>query len=265
MARILQLSDLHVSAPGKLLAGVLDTQAILRAAIDRLLARLDAIAPVDVVLVSGDLSDDGTAESYQFVREQLDRLGLPLLVLPGNHDARDALRSAFADLRVMPGSGRIDWVADVGDTRIIGLDSLIEGQTGGRLREESLEFLAACVSENEAEAILIAMHHPPLRIGLRFMDEIALENTDALLSALAGCTRVKGIVAGHVHGAYHGMIGPYPVFTAPAVCFAFALDRREAAPAAFMTGPTGCLLVDTGPGGVITPLPLDGFDGPYPL
>ena len=105
MARVLQLSDLHVCAPGGRVAGRLDTPAILRAAIDRLLARLDAISPVDAVLVSGDLSDDGTAESYDFVREQLDRLGLPLLVLPGNHDARDALRAAFADLPGMPGAG----------------------------------------------------------------------------------------------------------------------------------------------------------------
>ena len=109
------------------------------------------------------------------------------------------------------------------------------------------------------------MHHPPLRTGLHFMDEIGLENTDALLPALAGCTRVRAIVAGHVHGTYYGTIGPHPVSTAPAVCCAFALDRRETAPAEFMMGPTGCLFVDTGPGGVIAPLLFEDFLGPYPL
>jgi Icc protein len=265
MARFLQLSDLHVAAPGRAFAGSLDTAAILSAAIDRLLARWDAIGPIDAVLLSGDLSDDGTAESYERVRAELGRLGRKLLAVPGNHDARDVMRAAFADLKEMPARGLIDWVVDIGDTRIIGLDTLIEGEGGGRLREESLERLAAAVSANEAEAILVMMHHPPMRTGLAFMDAIWLENAPVLLAALSGARVPATIVAGHVHGQYHGMLGPHTVCTAPAVSCAFSFDQREAAPARFMEGPTGCLLIETGQGGIVASLSLDRFEGPFAL
>ena len=81
MARFLQLTDLHVVAEGARASGVLDTRALLEAAIDRLIAMRAAMDPLDALLVSGDISDDGSAESYAFARAQLDRLGLPMFVL----------------------------------------------------------------------------------------------------------------------------------------------------------------------------------------
>jgi 3',5'-cyclic AMP phosphodiesterase CpdA len=65
MARFLHLSDLHVVPEGQLVSGQLDTAGLLRVAIDTLIHRLDAIGPVDAVIVSGDISDDGSAESYE--------------------------------------------------------------------------------------------------------------------------------------------------------------------------------------------------------
>src|SRR3546814_20988115 len=81
MARLLQLTDLHVVAPGALASGVVDTRALLRAGIDHLIDRLDAIGPIDAVLVTGDVSDDGSDESYAFTRAQLERLGRRILIV----------------------------------------------------------------------------------------------------------------------------------------------------------------------------------------
>ena len=64
MARILQLTDLHVTAPGRLASDVLDTRAIMSSAIDRLIERRSSLGPLDALLVTGDVSDDGTVESY---------------------------------------------------------------------------------------------------------------------------------------------------------------------------------------------------------
>ena len=92
MARFLHLSDLHVVSEGALASGVLDTRRILTNAIDRLNVLRPALEPLDAVLVSGDISDDGSAESYIHARAELGRLGLPLYVVPGNHDAREPMR-----------------------------------------------------------------------------------------------------------------------------------------------------------------------------
>jgi Icc protein len=265
MARFLQLTDLHVVAAGTLASGLLDTRAMLGAAIDQLLQRREALGPFDAVLVTGDVSDDGSADSYALARAELDRLGLPILVIPGNHDSRDALRAAFSDLPTMPATGLIDWLADVGDTRVIGLDTLVEGQGGGRLRAESLLHLDAALAEAGSRPVVVALHHPPLLTGIRFMDVIGLENTAALDARLAAASGQILVVAGHVHGVHHGRIGGHPVATALSTCSAFALDRTVDAPVGFFTAPTGCAVIDTGPRGIWSSVHLDASAGPYPF
>jgi 3',5'-cyclic AMP phosphodiesterase CpdA len=146
MARFLHLSDLHVVPEGQLVSGQLDTAGLLRVAIDTLIDRLDAIGPVDAVLVTGDISDDGSAESYKIARRELERLGHRLLVVPGNHDDREAFRVGFSNLPEMRRTGLIDWVADIGDTCVIGLDTLIDGKGGGVLRDESLALLSEALA-----------------------------------------------------------------------------------------------------------------------
>lgn len=263
MARFLQLTDLHVVAPGAMCSGVLDTRAILRAAIDRLLDRCDALAPLDAVLITGDVSDDGTPESYEYARAQLDRLGLPLLPVPGNHDSREAFRTGFSDTPGMPAEGLIDWTAEIGDTLVIGLDTLVEGQGGGVLRHDSIAFLTEALKDAGPRPVIVALHHPPLQTGIRFMDAIGLEGVPALAAALEQATGEVTVVSGHVHGVYHGRIGRHPVATAPAICSAFTLDRRADAPAGFVSGPTGCAVIDTAPGGVWSAVPLDPAEGPF--
>ena len=263
MARFLQLSDLHVVEKGARASGILDTRDILTAAINRLLDMKAAFDPLDAVLVSGDISDDGSADSYAFARVELERIGLPVYVVPGNHDAREPFRSAFAKAAKMPSSGLIDWCSTIGDTLVVGLDTLVEGQGGGRVREDSLNLLRNALDMWEGGPVVVMLHHPPLRTGIRCMDAIGLENTDVLEAQLAGVDHDIALIAGHVHGVHHGLLGRHPVATAPSICSAFELNRREDATVGFRTGPTGCAVIDTSPGGIWSVVPLDPSDGPF--
>lgn len=267
MARLLQLSDLHVMERDALASGVLDTRALLRDGIDWLLARLEAIGPIDAVLVTGDISHNGSDESYICAREELSRLDLPLLVIPGNHDRRDALRQAFAEQPEMPDAGPIDWYCDVAGTRVIGLDTLVEGQGGGRLAASSLVLLSRALGDAVGRPVIVALHHPPIHTGIRFMDAIGLENPDELASILSSCDKGLDLqlVAGHVHGVHVGRLGDYPVLTAPSMCSTFALDRREEAPVGFFTAPRGCAVIDTGPDRLWTAITFDPAEGPLPF
>lgn len=263
MARLLHLSDLHAVATGTRASGVLDTNDLLREAIDALSERLTAIGLIDAVLVTGDISDDGSAESYGIAKAQLVRLGLPLLVIPGNHDRRAAFRDAFADTALMPDDGPLDWIAEVAGTRIIGLDTLVEGQGGGLLRARTLDYLAEALDLSQGKPVVVALHHPPLRTGIRFMDAIGLDNAEALEGILRRHDGPLWVLSGHVHGVYHCMLGGHPVVTAPSTCSAFVFDQREEAPVGFMLGPLGFGILDTAPGGVWTACPLVMGDGPY--
>ena len=265
MARFLHLTDLHAVPPGTKASGVLDTNAILRAGIDRLIARRDALGPLDAVLVTGDVSDDGSAESYAIARSELDRFDLPLLVVPGNHDRREALRAAFSDLPDMPADGLIDWAVEFGDTLVVGLDTLIEGQGGGSLRPQSLDFLEQAIETLGDRNLLIALHHPPMTTGIRFMDAIALQNTAELSAVLRAAPASTQLIAGHVHGTHVAQIAGHPLMTAPAMCSAFEFDVSPGAVVGFHLTPRGCAVISTGSDGVWSAISLESADGPYPF
>jgi 3',5'-cyclic-AMP phosphodiesterase len=265
MARFLQLSDLHVVPKGERASVVLDTCHLLEQAIDQLLKMRPALDPLDALLISGDISDDGSAGSYDIARTQLERLKLPILVVPGNHDAREPFRRAFADIAALPANGLIDWVVKIGDTHVVGLDTLIEGQGGGRLRDESLTVLKDALTMAGTGPVLVMLHHPPIRTGIQFMDAIGLENAAALEAALADTQADVTLVAGHVHAVHHGRLGRFPVITAPSICSAFALDRRADAVVGFLTHPKGCAVIDTGPSGIWSAVALDPANGPFPF
>lgn len=263
MARFLHLSDLHVVAEGAMCSSILDTRAILSAAVDVLLAGMDKLGPFDAVLLTGDISDDGSRESYDIALRELARLSLPIFAVPGNHDARAAFRSAFSKQAWMPATGPVNWIHDLEDTVLIGLDTLVEGQGGGRLAPESLSFLASALKGAAGRDVVVALHHPPLATGIRFMDGIGLENTASLMDAIPERSAPILFVAGHVHGVYLGRIGAHTVVTAPSICSAFGLDRRLDAPVGFFTGPTGFAILQTGAQACWTAQPLHLGTGPH--
>src|SRR5260370_38914657 len=96
---IAQLSDPHVRPDGVLYQDVVDSTAMFAAAI----AHLNGLDPrPDLVLLSGDLVDKGEADEYAHLRKLLAGLSIPILVIPGNHDDREALRQAFRDHAYLP-------------------------------------------------------------------------------------------------------------------------------------------------------------------
>ncbi|BBU56236.1 hypothetical protein KU6B_25010 [Mameliella alba] len=95
MPRILQITDPHVLTAGSLAYGVVDTGAALERTVAGIRTALPRIGPIDLVVVTGDLVDNGTAAQYARFIEIMDPLGLPLRAVPGNHDARDPMRDAF--------------------------------------------------------------------------------------------------------------------------------------------------------------------------
>ena len=57
------------------------------------------------------------------LRTLLERLEIPIYLVPGNHDERETFRSAFSDRPWMPASGPIDYVIDDFPVRLVGMDT----------------------------------------------------------------------------------------------------------------------------------------------
>lgn len=239
MTTILQISDTHIAPPGSLVSGRLDTAASLRRLVERIQSIRTQIGPVDALLISGDLSEDGSAESYAHAQQILAPLNLPLFVIPGNHDARDALRAAFTDL---PSMGKLNWTQTVGGIQMIGLDTLVEGQGGGTLDDETIAFLSDALLNAGTTPILLALHHPPFTSGIQFMDRIGLEGVDVFTDLVSRHRGEIRLVCGHIHCLMIASVGPRIAISAPSPCSSFAFDLREDAPAGYLDAEDGFLI-----------------------
>tara|TARA_Y100000385_G_scaffold82041_1_gene84019 strand:+ start:315 stop:1151 length:837 start_codon:yes stop_codon:yes gene_type:complete len=263
MANLIQLSDLHLVPPGKLTSKVLDTNAILEETINEILSKKDYFGQIDGLVVTGDISDDGSMESYLSAYEKLSKLNVPILVIPGNHDLRDPMRKVFHEnVQFSKNSSQFDWVFEFDETLIIGLDTLVEGENFGFLEEKSLDFLSHQLSNNSGSDLVLLIHHPPIKTGIYFMDQIGLTNTSDLSECLKATNRPIKILCGHVHGVYHGLLGIHPVVSAPSICSAFEFNRQEFAPVGFNRGPTGYAYLETSSNGFWTSIPSNYGNGP---
>src|SRR5204863_6572219 len=91
--RILHVTDLHLrAAPEGELYGV-RTNASFAAVMEHALG--DPAWQPDAVLVTGDIAEDPAPAVYADFRARMERLGVPVLCLPGNHDEPGAMARAL--------------------------------------------------------------------------------------------------------------------------------------------------------------------------
>lgn len=240
MTAILQISDTHIVPEGALVSARLDTAVSLARLVARINSVRDQIGPIDALLVTGDLSDDGSAASYERFKSLIAPLGLPTYVITGNHDARASMRAAFAEN--FPADGPLNWSQRVGDIHLIGLDTLVEGQGAGTLSSDSLAFLQNSLAQSEDAPVLLALHHPPFASGIGFMDDIGLTNRDALRDIIGNYKGKLRMVCGHIHSMMVTDVANHIALSAPSPCSTFAYDRRADASVGFHTQEDGCLL-----------------------
>src|SRR5512134_1028214 len=161
---IAQISDLHLRTDGSLLQGEIDT----RRALEKCVAHVNALDPrPDLVLATGDLVDLSLPDDYATLRGMLSRLEMPVYVIPGNHDDRDAMRSTFGHLGYLPEIGPfLHYTVEDYPLRLIGLDTMMRGEVSGGLCDTRLRWLAERLAEQPDRPTLIFMHHPPFASGI---------------------------------------------------------------------------------------------------
>jgi 3',5'-cyclic-AMP phosphodiesterase len=214
-----QLTDPHITVgPGD--AGSAEALAAAVAAVNGFDPRPDA------VLLTGDVTEHASEAEYERAAELLAQLSIPLHLLVGNHDDPDGIR---AHLGAPGDQGEpLQYSQALGPLRLVACDTSVRGQDAGALGPERLAWLEAELERDRTTPTLLAMHHPPLLIGMGVLDEIGLAQDDrlALRELLSANPQVKRIVTGHVHRGATGAIGGCPVFVCPSSYLQLALDLR---------------------------------------
>jgi Icc protein len=215
---LVQLSDSHLfaEADGKLLG--MDTQDSLQRVIERVLQEQPRI---DLVLASGDLSQDGSAASYERFRQLTAAIPAPARWFPGNHDEVPAMQAVCA------GSDLLEPVIDLGNWRIILLDSSIPGAVPGYLADAQLALLERALGEAPERHHLICLHHHPVSIGCRWMAPIGLRNPDALFAVVERFSQVRALLWGHIHQEFDQQRNGVRLLASPSTCVQFAPGSEE--------------------------------------
>ena len=211
--KILQITDTHLyaDADGRLLG--VNTLDSFHAVID---AFLDTGWKPDLILCTGDLVHDASPEGYRKLGALLDRFGVPVCCLPGNHDNPPVMHEYLRGEHVS-----CPRVVDAKGWRLVLLDSVIPGEVGGRLEAGELEALARALDGN-TRPTLISLHHQPVPVGSAWLDGMGLENAAALEGLLAGHPEVKGLLWGHVHQQFDEVRNGIRLMASPSTCIQFA-------------------------------------------
>jgi 3',5'-cyclic AMP phosphodiesterase CpdA len=231
-----QVSDPHVCD------AVLDPVAGIdaRARLVRVLATIGAAVPrVDGIVLSGDLVEQGTAADYRLLASILAGATAPVWLMVGNHDDRDELVRAFPHFGAFVEVGRLRYVIEGDDLRLVMLDSLVPGQPGGALGAEQLGWLDRVLAESATPAVVF-VHHPPPTSGLRHVDRSALADADEFARVLRRHPQVVRVACGHLHQGLVLNWAETTLSACPSTAHGFALDLAGdgrttpiASPAAF--------------------------------
>jgi len=183
--RLVQLTDLHLLAdPRARYRGKATRTSFLNA-----LALATRLKP-DLLLLTGDLAEDEQPATYLWLYQQLENSQLTWQWLPGNHDQPEQMN------RLKPS----DFYQQTEAWQILGLNSHLPGATQGKLAASQLKQLKRALEKNTP--LLIALHHPPVKVGSEWKDALALENAEAFWALLKDKPQAKLVIFGHVHQAF---------------------------------------------------------------
>nr|WP_298682176.1 phosphodiesterase [uncultured Dongia sp.] len=262
---IAQLSDPHIRPRGLLYHETVDSNAMFQAAV----RQVNALDPQpDLVILSGDLVDQGSPAEYEMASTLLAELTAPLLVIPGNHDEREAFRTSFADHAHLPATGPLHFASGAyGPVRIVALDVTVPGFHHGEIDDEAAAWLEATLAAEPDRPTLLMMHQPPFASGIPYMDDCLCQDGHRLAEIVARHPAIERIVCGHMHRVMQIRFGGTVLCTAPSTTTTIALRLApDAEPASYLE-PPAFLLHHWRPGtGLITHHILIGsYPGPFPF
>ena len=190
--RIAQVSDCHLPADTSRHYRNINPYKNLKSVMQKVIT----LKP-DLLLATGDLSEDGSRASYQTLQRIFQSLPVPVLALPGNHDDHGLLADAF------PGSP-VDTisVSDHGSWRIIRLNSCLAGKPEGFLSERTLKELEGFLAHHEHDPCLVTLHHQPIIIGSEWIDKYRLFEPDNFMRLIDRYTNVKAVVGGQIQQVF---------------------------------------------------------------
>ncbi len=236
MITFAQITDLHITTLDDPYKSKERNDARLR----DVLTTIYNLKPRPVAIIaSGDLVDRGEAREYDELRKLLmDFQGIPIFAGMGNHD----LRGPFQEVFPKGGqsllhydtdkNGFVQYEHQFDGLRLVMIDTLDERdgkhQENGAFCAKRASWLNRTLGRNSQMRTMLALHHPPVRSGIYWMD--AREDytwQKRLADAVKNRKQVRTMMCGHLHRAFHASFAGQVVAASPATSIQLTLNLTE--------------------------------------
>lgn len=217
--RVVQISDCHLfgKTEGKLLG--LNTESSLLHVL-HLVAREQP--HIDVILATGDLSQDGSPESYRRFHQHLEQFHAPSYWLQGNHDLTDPMVNTLGgDSHLSP------CLVALGAWRIIMLNSSVEHEVPGYFQPTEMAFLDSALQQTIGHPTLVCLHHHPLPMGCHWLDNQVVVNAEEFWTIMDRYDHVRAILWGHVHQESDTLRKGVRLMSVPSTCVQFKPQSHD--------------------------------------
>ena len=226
--RILQLSDSHLLAkPQDAFLGIkpYDTLQAVINCVDETVANL----PPQLIVFTGDISQDDSQQSYQNALKLLQHFTCPIIWTSGNHDETKKASQYLTPWQYRPEYALNHW-------HLIILNSHWDNHVAGRLNPLELKILEHALNTHKKQHILIFIHHHIVPVGSHWLDQINLQNAQDFFSITDKYSNIKAIVSGHVHQEHSSNRHSTSIITTPATSFQFKPQQKTFTLDALMPG-----------------------------
>lgn len=216
--QIVQITDTHLGG-----AADFTLQGVnCRESLDSVLELVQRQHPdPDLVLVTGDIAQDGSAEAYRYFQQKMQVFKCPVFWLAGNHDDWPTM------LGVVGGLPELEKIFDAAAWRLIFLDSAVPDQIHGFLPARELDFLDQALAQARDRYALVCLHHHPVDTSCQWLNGIGVHNRRDLFARLDGHPQVRGLLWGHVHQEMDQWRGELKLMATPSTCFQFEPGSRD--------------------------------------
>ncbi|WP_299073641.1 metallophosphoesterase [uncultured Paraglaciecola sp.] len=184
----------------------------------RILTEVSSERP-EVLLVTGDISGDGSLQSYQHFSRLLHEANLncQIGIIPGNHDNQTYMQICICRDYLWLNKPQLQlpnqWHVHLLNTQ--------HQATKGQISPESLTSLSKYVNTHSDDYHLVTAHHHPIFCG-GWMDTHEWINRQAFNAVVAKYPAIKGVAYGHIHMAIEQHQNHCLYMACPATCWQFA-------------------------------------------
>lgn len=204
--KFIHISDIHLTENGRVIWGVNTLDHFCKA-----IERIKDLDGIDGIFVSGDLSDDGSWWTYEYIDKAFAEIGIPTFCCPGNHDNLKEFYNGYK-----PSFYSNNEMVEFCGWNFIMLNSAVRDMSRGFFNPEKLfNLIQQCKGP-----IALVLHHPPIEQD-GWLNRKLLEKRDRFNDIIQQAENVRLVLYGHTHYHTKRVINGIFYSSAPSIGFAF--------------------------------------------